>query len=310
MEVAGIWIRQLRWSDWNLIENSDDAWRLHREFHEAGHVFCTLVLDDFAGTSIEADDFRTSCELALLQLITAMRLHKTGPAIDPRYSTRYVRMGSLNLRTYSDYGTRLLEFPPDARYLIEEGDLSEIAFLAEKLEAIAQAPDSGIQLALRNFGFSYGHGLSTTQRLAFLFTALEAVFGEYRKENRPSPKVTLGAAAAAITREAPANSLKGFLDGASAARGLRNKVAHGSLSAPLEGDDPIIQRLENAVRDGLRALVVFAAERSSLKPQLDQIQAGLSSTPPAAAFQSLMSHAAKGSQAARAVLKCIGGQFP
>jgi hypothetical protein len=310
MQVAGLWLQRISWRDWIMIEHKEDAFRLYGEFHKAEHVFFSVNLTEEEVAGHTAEYVQSVCERELLVLVAAMRIHKAGQAIDPRLSTRYLRVKELNSRRPGPYGPRLLEFPAEPRYRIEADDLTDISFLHLRLEHLFAASDPGVMLALRSFGFSYGYGLSGAQKLAFLFSALEAVFGEYRKQNRPTPRVTLGTAAALVSREPNQAVVAAFLDSPSGARGLRNQVAHGDVNVTPEVDDPLILRLDGIIRDGLRTLVVFATEQVALAPQLDGIETGLGNAPPKLAFQKLLGHAAKGSPAALSIITSLPKLFP
>lgn len=308
MQVAGVWLQRILWTDWATLEHRGDALRLHGEFIKAGHVFCCVNLSEKNLKGRSAEEVECVCQNALLILIAALRVHKTGQVTDPRFSNRYLRVEEVNTRRVGPYGARLLGSPPEPRYHVDTRDLAEIAFLHQHLQTLFLARDPGVMLALRSFGFSYGYGLSGAEKLAFCFSALEATYGEYRKQNRPNPRVTLGAAAAVVSREADPAALITFLD--NAGRDLRNQVAHGDVSVAHETGDTVILRLEGIVRDGLRVLIVFTSEQSRLATQLEAIEAGLGSVAPKLAFQKLLGHAAKGSARALSVVASLLESFP
>lgn len=308
--VPGIWVQRITWADWRMVAHGGDAERLYREFEQAGHVFLSVNAPDYTGGETGAEQGREIIRSAVLELVTALRLHKSGPLIDPRFSQQYLRVGSLNVRIPGPYGARLLEYPQNPRYLLNTADLADLAVLHRNVVAVAQIADPGIALALRAFGFSYGYGLTVPQRLAYLFVALEAVFGEYRKQNRPTPRVTLGAVAAMVSREDDTAALQAFLDDAQAARRMRNAVAHGDISGTPTASDPVVPRLEDIVRDGLRALIAFAAEYATLQPHIEAIETGMGALPPKAAFQKLLSHAAKDHAMAKAMTLALMASYP
>ena len=90
---------------------------------------------------------------------------------------------------------------------------------------------------------------------------------------------------------------------------MRNAVAHGSISGTLAADDPVVARLDDIVRDGLRAMIAFAADHAALQPQLEQIEISMGTLPPKAGFQKLLSYAAKGHAVAKVLILAIVANY-
>ncbi|MGN6275207.1 MAG: hypothetical protein ACTHNP_04650 [Solirubrobacterales bacterium] len=302
LEVAPrVELREITYQDWLMLEHSDLAFELSHAFTTGNHAFYVAALTDFAGTTEEAKLLLGVLLGELRWILTALRLHKAGPLIDPAQSVIYLRTGSLNLRAPGLYRHHLFGANED-RYGLTAAECDRVAAILAQLRRYLDQPDPTVDLAFRHFEWSYRYALSPAHRATLLYTALEATFGEYSKAQRRAPKVTLGEAAAVVSRAADYDRVAAFLDDPERGRGVRNRLAHGvadGSSVPLSEVIPIV---EDAVRDGLRALVGFVLLKPSIAAELEAVEADLSRRRPKDAFQGLLAYAARGSEEAVAIL--------
>lgn len=302
LEVApGVEFREISLRDWLILEHSDLAFELSHAFTAGHHAFHLVVVPDFAGTTEEAKELRDASLGELRRILTALRLHKAGPLVDPALSVIYLRTGSLNLRTPGLYRHRLFEALEES-YVLAAAECNQVAGIFAQLGRYLDRPDPTIDLALRHFEWAYRYALSPEHRATLLCTALEATFGEYSEARRCAPKVTLGEAAGVVSRVPDPERVTTFLDDPQCGRGARNRLAHGVADGSSILLSEVIPIVEDAVRDGLRALIGFVPRMVSVADELDAIDAELSRRPPKDAFQVLLAHAARGSKEATAIL--------
>lgn len=299
--VPGVELREISFPDWLMLEHSDLAFELSHAFTTGHHAFYVAVFPDFAGTTEEAERLRDILLDELRWILTALRLHKAGPLVDPAQSVVYLRTGSLNLRRPGLYRHRRFEGDQD-RYALSAAECDQVAGIFARLRRYLDRPDPTIDLALRHFAWAYRYALSPEHRATLLYTALEATFGEYSKARRGPPKATVGEAAAVVSRAADRERLAAFLDDRERGRGARNALAHGVADGSPVPLSEVIPIVEDAVRDGLRTLVGFAPHMASIAGELEAVDAGLSQRAPKDAFQVLLAHAARGSAEATAIL--------
>lgn len=295
-----IWFREISFQDWSMIENSDLAFELWYAFNQGRHAFCTVNIDDFEGTDDEAEGLRDLCLDNLRRILTAVRLHKPGAVADPSQSVLYMRVKSLNLRLPGLYRHNLFEYPIEDSCVLGAEDRDGIEMTFTRLERYRPEADETVDIALRHFDWSHRFGLTAAQRATLLCIALEATFGEYRREPRSAP--SLGRRAAAASRSDDPEALASFLDNRKGGRGVRNHLAHGSEGKPPVSLDRATPLLEGAVRDGLQALLAFIDTRRERTAELEALQPGLSRMGPKQAFQIVLRLTAEGEGGAAVLL--------
>lgn len=303
MMVADLGLRRLDWIEWWMLEDSDIAERLKAEFEHGLHTFLVVERPEFQGDESAADDLASGDAEMLHRLVTALRIAKQGDVHDHSCSMQYTRTRDLNKRTPGLFGRNLFESDMAKKYVLRADDVALVEAIMADLSHSEVVGERTIQLALRHFDASYDHYLDREERLLHAFTALEATFGEYKKQARPIKDVSLGKSAAALWPQAAGINIAKFLDDKEQARGLRNAAAHGDLTNwPPKQIDTIIEKLREVLRIGLRYLLKMTAQRKILGTELERISIGLSSMPAKAAFQHMLSHAAHGSSSAVCLL--------
>lgn len=305
IDIDGFRLRRLPWIQWSVLERTDESERIKREFEEGLQTFCLFNQNDLTGECVSSIETQDKLSRKLNVLVSALRLLKPGRVIDPSGSVRYTRIGSINTRCVGRFGRGLLGNDIHDRYCLNEIDNTYLHRIIADLNHPDVLSDSTIGLAIRSFDRSYGYTLILGERLAFLFSALEATFGEYKKQNRPIPKVSLGKVASMVSRSLAAGDVESFFDDKNRGQLLRNTVAHGGIDTHPEFATTAETIIEATVRDGLRSLLRFSAIKSSSTSALEAICPGLSNEPTKLAFQRVLSFAAKGSVEANSIVSLI-----
>ncbi|NVZ92445.1 hypothetical protein HX813_29880 [Pseudomonas yamanorum] len=302
--VANLNLRRLEWIEWWILENSDVAERLKAEFENGLHTFLVVERPDFQGNDAAATVLESGDAERLHLLVTALRIAKQGLLRNPSGSMQYTRRHDLNKRTPGLFGRSLFEPDMAKQYKLRADDITLVEAIMADISHPEVVEERTIQLALRHFDASYDHYLDREERLLHAFTALEATYGEYKKQARPIKGISLGQAAAALWPQVTGVHISKFLDEKTQARGLRNAAAHGDFTNwPSKQTDVMIEQLREILRVGLRCLLKMAVQKKSLKNELENISLGLSSTPAKAAFQNVLSNAARGSSSAVGLLQ-------
>ena len=307
--LGDIHLERFSWMQWVLFERTDEASRLKLEFEKGSHTFLTCRVSKTVPLSSAPEAVHLRQKKSIQNLTSALRLLKEGTIIDPYSSVHYIRQGNLTRREIGTFGRSLIEADLSNKYMLDAKTLKLLPDLLSALSESAITQDPTIGLAIRSFDRSYGYSLEHEEKMAFLFSALEATFGEYRKQSRPKPRVTIGKAASIVSCSAATAGIADFLDDADKGRKLRNTIAHGS-SEPLVGisaDADLM--LREIIRDGLRCLIIFATRKSALATQLESLKAGLSLEPAKLAFQTLLGHASTGSAAALKIIADIQAPY-
>ncbi|UHH33041.1 hypothetical protein LUW10_14950 [Pseudomonas veronii] len=309
IRVGDILLERFSWNQWVLFERTDEATRLKLEFDRELHTFLTCRVATIVPLRSGLEAVHLRQKKRIQNFTSALRLLKEGTIIDPYSSVHYIRQGDFTRREIGTFGRGLIEADLSNKYILDAKTLKLLPELLSALSESAITQDPTIGLAIRSFDRSYGYSLEHEEKMAFLFSALEATFGEYQKKNRPKPRVTIGKAASMASCSAATADIADFLDDAEKGRKLRNTIAHGS-SEPLVGisaDADLM--LREIVRDGLRCLIIFATRKSALSTQLESLQKGLSLEPAKLAFQSLLGYASTGNAAALKIIADIQAPY-
>lgn len=309
ISLNDVHLERFTWMQWVLFERSDEASRLKIEFDHGLHTFLTCRVSKEIPLKFELDSILLQKKKSVQDFTSALRLLKEGTIIDPSSSVQYVRKKDRNLRHIGTYGRGLIEANLKNKYMLDAKTLSLLPVMIEALTAHEVTDDPTIGLAIRSFDRSYGYSLEHDEKLAFLFSALEATFGEYRKQSRPKPRISIGKAASLVSCAANTASIAIFLDDAEKGKKLRNLIAHGSTESVAGISCDIEVTLREIIRDGLRCLIIFAAQKTSFENDLDSIQVGLSHEPAKLAFQILLGYAGNGNATALKILTHIKAPF-
>lgn len=233
--------------------------------------------------------------------VLSLRLAKSGWFLDPKLSeitffsdTSDVIRGSLISRIVGPYRQIFLGSAPEPDLPLYNLNADELP--SEKVESTAvselwkliqryrQHPNSSADIAIKNFNASYGYQLSSTHRAAFLFTALDAMFGGMSRKEvaglKMKSKFRARIASAlealdqahpsefffAITRETPSDIVE-WLDSASCGgRYIRNAISHGRPSSVAREAEDSFDYLQAILRLLLRQFLEFSVKWADSAP--------------------------------------------
>jgi hypothetical protein len=298
--VSGIHLSRIPWTEWGLVERREIVEECAGPFMQTEHIFACFGYGDpgVSGSALSefVQSLRQMASERVRLLVWALRLYKSGTLIDPHHSVIYTRSGALNSRAPGLYRHRLLE-DATAQYKLPSHEVADVERLVGLLSVYeAYGEHLGVDIGLRAFNLSYTPYLRPAQRLVFLYTALEAVYGEYRKRPRG---VSLGSVAAVLAPPEEATSVREYLD--REGRALRNHVSHGSTTATDVDEDEVVI-IEGAVRVGLRALVDFAVRFRTFEDDIADSVRGMDGQSPTQSFVALLAAAALGEPAGLEIL--------
>jgi hypothetical protein len=205
-----------------------------------------------------------------MDVVLALRLHKSGAFMDPQFFGIYARReDGANSRRPGLYRQKAYDLGPDGLelyfrepgYILEKDDQEVLDLLAAELAA-QRGERTSHDLGLQNFGYSFAPMLDDHARLALLFTALEIIFGGF--DNRVGKAGFIERAVAAARFGNAANETLGsFMT--EDARKLRNIVAHSGPEALPSDSHSAVNMLSAVVRAALLCrLRVHAAMRHSI----------------------------------------------
>jgi hypothetical protein len=215
--------------------------------------------------------------------VSALRLYKPGWFLEPELAERTFTVTDVIMRTRRLPGPYRQVFLDDRSPLPSAGYSLRIAELGprpdepgpitrvwELLEAYHQTGgNSSAEIALENFNRSFGYQLSSVQRAANLFTALDAMFGGMsarrigrvplrRNSFGRRVRAALGALDAARYGGLDPDAAAAWLDSKEGGRSIRNAIAHGQPRSVEAAAEAAQEQLEGIVRLLLRQYLEFA----------------------------------------------------
>jgi hypothetical protein len=256
--IADVMLIEPTFEDWRLIEKTDVADQLlgaamadqlgvQSVSDRPPLCLATYVEWPTNGDEINPMAFLSEVEPAVTDVLLGLRLLKDDAFLDFEYGGRYVTAPSKAAAfTWSSrlpglYRQTPVDIQDVDRYTLHSDELPEVEELALLCRSYrASGVDSAGAIAVENFRHAHAIHVGDLDRLAFLFVALEALFGSYN-ESEPFGRVPLA------RRAAPDGETRAYLAGEG--RRVRNGVAHGNPPAGELGEH--VSRLLAIVRGGL-----------------------------------------------------------
>jgi hypothetical protein len=271
--IADVMLLEPTFEDWRSIEKTDVAdqmlgaamgERLGVPVAGARPPLCLVTHVDWPSTrdNVHPMALVADVEPAVIDVLFGLRLLKDDAFLDFEYAGRYVTAPSegftLSSRLPGPYRQTDVDIPDDDRYSLRRDELQDVEELALLCRAYREATvDSAGAIALENFRHAHAIHVSDVDRLAFLFVALEALFGGYN-EREPFGRVPLAARAAAD------DETRAYLAGEG--RRLRNAVAHGN--PPARELAVSVSRLLGVIRAGLVDYMWFSIWLDETRPEV------------------------------------------
>jgi hypothetical protein len=241
--------------------------------------------------------------------VLVLRLLKSGWFLDPELSERIFSHGFFNQRLVGPYRQAFLGGIPQGilpRYQLgidklatKKDQVTITTRMWQLIENYRGGRAHRADIAIGNFNRSYGYQLMSTQRAAFLFTALDAMLGgmsakrigevTFQSRFRNRVVAALNLAVETIEGVKP-NEEAEWLD--SKGRQIRNALAHGRPNTVAEEAEKSYDRLQSIVRVLLRQYIEFSIKWGLRSGEIGQRLGLPVNCPPAAAYNKVLdSHA-------------------
>ncbi len=164
-------------AEWEVVERAYVFKDWHSQYYQANPVFLyrafeeptppeemTAVLDQLAHDAA--------------RIVTACRLYKTGPLLEPIYTARFLKAGAFTHRAVGAYRTEYLAMPVDRMtWPLENGEAADLSSLYLSLKTIEQtAGTETLQAAIDQYNLSCTPAIPTFFSIHVLFTVLEMLF--------------------------------------------------------------------------------------------------------------------------------------
>lgn len=252
VSIAGALLLEPTFEDWRAIEKTDVADQMlgaamaeRFGLAMAGErpPLCLATHLDWTENrrDVHPMTFLSEVEPVVTDALLGLRLLKDDVFLDFEYAGRYVTApGGLSSRAPGPYRQTRIDVPDNLRYTLLREEVPEIEQLALLSRAYRETGvDNAGAIAVESLRHAHSVHVGDVDRLAFLYVALEALFGSYNERERFG-RVPLADRAAD-------DDLRDYL--AADGRRLRNAVAHGDPpDRPLDDD---VARLFAIVRAGL-----------------------------------------------------------
>jgi hypothetical protein len=328
LRVGDLHLLRLPARAWEILER---GWvvDLYRDHYAArSRFFCVIPLRSIEGLEDDVDGFLDRHLGGLRALILALRLTSPGVVVDPDYTTPVIRTRDLinhravSARRFRLYGTvfgedlvlpgklrtvgeRRIFYPQ--RVVASSGPSLQLQdstiSVVEELLALGrdqrdQPPDPVLDLAIRNFSRGHDVFLTIRERLVCLITALEAVYGGFRRGGGPSLGRLIAEAYAVLRGVSP--DVEQRIE--QAVRPVRNAVAHGAdHHRDLDYGDSA-ESMRDALRVALPALLRYDGSAAADRSAVSGLRDAASAPRPVEAFQHLLVRSVDGDTTARQAL--------
>lgn len=250
---------------------------------------CLVVVEQLKEGESGADAFmrlRRAMFQSADAAVLALRLSKAGWFLEPKFAETVFTSGGFNYRFAGCYRQAFLKGMPEniptgyklsiRDLTIQQNDVRPITKTFQLVRRYREwKPHASADIAIENFNRSYGYQLPGMARAAFLFTALDAMFGGMTHASiqgvRKGFLDRVTAALRAIEAELPCGTLNareeaGWLDsGSNGGRKIRNAIAHGRPSTVAEEAESAWERIQSIVRLLLRQFLEFSVKWANLR---------------------------------------------
>ena len=270
--IAGVLLLEPTFEDWRAIEKTDVADQMlgaamaeRFGLAVAGERPPLCLASHLDWTEDRGDvhpmTFLSEVEPVVTDVLLGLRLLKDDVFLDFEYAGRYVTApGGLSSRYPGSYRQTRVDVPDEVRYTLLRDEVPEVEQLALLSHAYRETGvDNTGAIAVESLRHAHSVHVGDVDRLAFLYVALEALFGSYNERERFG-RVPLAERAAD-------DELSAYLAGDG--RRLRNAVAHGNPpDGPLDDD---VSRLFAVVRAGLVSYMWFCVRLEEIGPEVSAL---------------------------------------
>jgi hypothetical protein len=307
--IAGVMLLEPTFEDWRTIEKTDVADQLLAQ--ATGELLGVPIGGDRPplclathvewpkdGGEVHPMALLQDVEPAVTDVLLGLRLLKDDVFLDFEYGGRYVTAPSeadaftLSSRLPGPYRQTHVDTAGHERYTLRRDELEDVEGLAFICRTYRETGvDSTGAIALENFRHAHGVHIGDVDRLAFLFVALEALFGGYNERERFG-RVPLA------QRAALDDETRAYLAGEG--RGLRNAVAHGNPPTGELGHH--VSRLLAVVRAGLVDYMWFCIGLEDTQPEVATLIGERASSSRMRSFNELRARLLEGDERAASLL--------
>lgn len=331
IRAGGLTLVRMHPRTWRLIEKSWLVDLYQESYAAAPRFYCVIPVDSAEEMLADTDGFLERALAPLRELLLAMRLVTVGYVVDPDHATPVLRIDGVNHRAvgherYRLYGTvfgddlvlgpkerrlgdRTVSYPErvihsSGRALRLENELLPVVerYLAVYRTYAAGPKSRAIEVAITNLTQGHNPLLTVREQLFCLITALEAVFGAFRRRRKEPGLESRVAQAASIFRGEDGDIQPRL---AHEVRAVRNAIAHGAdYSRDLPYEDAA-EWMRDALRIGLPPLLLLATPAGSCGMKAATDPADEAAPTPSLAFQRLLDRAASAEQVAQQALETL-----
>ena len=261
-------------AEWETVERGYVFKDWHVNYYNANPVFLFKPFEEPVAAEAIMGVFEDLARDAA-RVVTACRLYKTGPLLEPVYTVRFLVTDSIYHRVVGPYQTEYLAMPVDGMtWPLEDNETQDLTLLYDNLKVMEQTEGTeALRAIIDQFNLSHTPTIPNYFSIHVLLTAMEILFDGVPKPF--APKTTRYERALQILRWSEGEGLDPAFEVfyQDQIHSLRNAIHHHALRESNINLDEVKFRMQLSLMMGIHLLMrLHRPEMAAVLTELKQAQ--------------------------------------